>query len=232
MGVQGAGKGEQSKFIQEAYNIPQLSTGDLFRARKTMTDELSVRIQELMAKGILIPDDITCELVREWLDSDAAKSGAIFDGFPRNPVQAKWLDEYLQQKNEALTAAILLDLDLYTAFKRAFGRVSNDKTKKSYNIYFNKDGIKYEFVNDPAKQFPPRLEATEIESGEVMIRRADDANAAAILQRIDTYLEETASLVPYYKEQGILHTINALGTIPEVRDQVHQIIETARVKVK
>jgi adenylate kinase len=232
MGVQGAGKGEQSKFIQETYGIPQLSTGDLFRARKTMTDPLSVQIQEIMAKGGLISDDVTCKLVEEWLDSDAAKNGAIFDGFPRNPVQAKWLDEYLQKKQERLATAILLEIDLYTAFKRAFGRVENKETKKTYNIYFNNEGITSQFVKAKEDEFPPRLEVTETATNKVLFRRSDDANADAVVKRIDTYVAETASLVPYYEAQGILHKIDAHQSIPQVREEIHQIIESSRVKVK
>ena len=88
---------------------------------------------------------------------------------------------------------LLLQLDLYTAFKRAFGRVSHPDGSKSYNIYFNDDGIDWQFVDHPEKRFPPRLEAVEKATGTELVRRADDANAHAILKRIDTYVETTTA---------------------------------------
>ena len=124
MGVQGAGKGEQAKFIRERYGIPHVSTGDLFRAMKTREDELAKRVQQIMASGNLVDDATTNEVVKDRLSQPDAQGGVIFDGYPRTPNQAAWLESYLAERGEQINAVILLDLDLYTAFKRAFGRVS------------------------------------------------------------------------------------------------------------
>ena len=133
MGVQGAGKGVQAQFIKEHYNLPHVSTGDLFRAMKTREDELAKRVQDIMQSGALVDDDTTNEVVRDRLEQPDAASGVILDGFPRNQNQAAWLENYLAGKGQSLAAVLLLELDLYTAFKRAFGRVTA-QSGDSYNI--------------------------------------------------------------------------------------------------
>jgi len=216
MGVQGAGKGEQAKYITEDFNIPHISTGDLFRAMKDKTDALALRIQETTKQGRLVSDEETNEVLLERLNNSDTVNGFILDGYPRNQAQAEWLDEYLHSKNEKLTIALLLDLDLYVAFKRSFGRITS-KQKKSYNIYYNPTGIKYEFIEYPASFFPPRLEAMELETNTPLTRRPDDANAAAIVSRIDSFVTETQPLIPYYQQQGVLHRIQAERSIEDVR---------------
>lgn len=221
MGVQGAGKGEQARFITQKYGIPQLSTGDLFRAMKTRTDDFARRIQQLMAEGKLIDDETTCEVVRERLAMDDAQGGVIFDGFPRTPAQADWLGAYLQSNGHMLNAVILLDLDLYSAFKRAYGRVSA-ADGKTYNYYFNRGDVQFEFVPHEAKLFPPRLKATL--NGEELNRRPDDASADAVIKRIDTFVAETAPLVDYYQTAGTLYRIDAAGSIADVSAQIGAIL--------
>ena len=195
MGVQGAGKGEQAKFITAEYSIPHISTGDLFRAMKTRTDALARQVQEIMNRGELISDDITEAVVTDRLSQPDATNGVLFDGFPRTVGQAKWLTDYLKGHQTGVTAAILLDLDLYTAFKRAYGRVYTSDMQNSYNIYSKADGIQWTFVKDPEGKFPPRLDGTETATGKPLIRRPDDADAAAVIKRIDTYMVDTAPLV-------------------------------------
>ncbi len=226
MGVQGAGKGVQAKFIQEQYGIPQISTGDLFRAMKTRDDDFARHVQEIMASGQLVPDDDTNEMVRERLEQADAQNGAIFDGFPRNAVQAQWLEAYLASKGAAITAVLLLELDLYVAFKRAFGRVTN-AAGKSYNIYSNAEGIEWTFEEHPEKLFPPRLIAREIATGELLHRRPDDANAAAVIKRIDDYLQLTQPVIDYYKDKGLLVRIDAEQSIEAVRSAIANVIERA-----
>lgn len=229
MGVQGAGKGEQARFIRETYQIPHVSTGDLFRAMRTREDELAKRIQRLMGEGKLIDDDTTNEVVKDRLAQPDAANGVIFDGYPRTPAQADWLEDYLATKGEKVASVILLELDLYTAFKRAYGRISSGKTGKSYNIYYNNDGIDWEFVDDPSGlQHPPRLKAVTHEGDEDLVRRPDDAHAHAIIKRIDIFLETTQPLLDYYREKGLLHTIDADQSIQVVSDEIKQLIESVK----
>ncbi|MDX1993792.1 MAG: nucleoside monophosphate kinase [bacterium] len=223
MGVQGSGKGTQAAFLQQEYGIPHVSTGDLFRAMRTRTDSLAVSIQETMAAGKLISDAQTNQVVEERLQKDDARNGVIFDGYPRTIPQAEWLDQYLASKGAKLNAVLLLQLDLYTAFKRTFGRIGD------YNIYFNSDGIEWQFVNHEDKTlFPPRLEAVVTVTGEKLVRRPDDASAHAILKRIDTFIEETAVLIPYYKSRNIVYEIDANQPIETVRAEFKRIVEQVK----
>ena len=230
MGVQGAGKGEQAKFIRDTYKIPHVSTGDLFRAMKTREDDLAKRIQKTMADGNLVSDETTNEVVAERLSQPDAANGVIFDGYPRTPAQADWLEKYLESKGERVNIVMLLTLDLYTAFKRAFGRVSHPQNGKSYNIYYNSDEIDWEFVEHPDKAFPPQLKATEKGSGTALVRRADDGNADAVIKRIDTYIKTTQPLIAYYQGKGLLTEIHADQPISVVGYAIKVAIEAAQVK--
>ncbi len=228
MGVQGAGKGEQAKFIESTYGIPQVSTGDLFRAMKTRTDELAQRIQQIMAAGNLIDDDTTNEVVRERLSQPDAANGVILDGYPRTPAQADWLENYLNSRGEKVGAVLLFEIDLYTAFKRAFGRVKSSKTGETFNIYSNAGGIKsYTWEESPDKRFPPRLVAIAAD-GEELARRPDDASADAIIKRIDTFLKTTQPLIDHYKRKGLLKVIPAERSIEEVSAEVKRIIDAVK----
>lgn len=228
MGVQGAGKGEQAKFIRETYDIPHISTGDLFRAMKTREDDLAKRVQQIMAEGRLVDDATTNEVLQDRLNQPDAANGVILDGYPRNAAQADWLESYLESKGEHVNIVLLLQLDLYTAFKRAFGRVSHPDGSKSYNVYFNSDGVEWQFVDHPEKLFPPRLKAVETTTGTELVRRADDGSAHAILKRIDTYVESTQPLIDYYRSKGLLVEINADQPIPVVSEALKAAIDAAQ----
>lgn len=226
MGVQGSGKGEQARFMQEAYGIPQISTGDLFRALKTREDDFARGVQATMAEGKLIDDATTNEIVRQRLSEPDARKGAIFDGFPRTPAQAAWLDTYLAGKGEHINAVLLLDIDLFTAFKRAFGRVSA-KDGQSFNLYSKNDGVEFAWQEDAAGMYPPRLTGQLVESGEELKRRPDDAHAHAIIKRIDTFIETTAPLIAYYERQGIVRRVSAEQPIADVSAEIRRVLDEA-----
>lgn len=225
MGVQGSGKGTQAGFLQQDYHIPHVSTGDLFRAMKTRTDALAVSIQETMASGRLVSDEQTNAVVQDRFEQPDAENGALLDGYPRTVPQAQWLEDYLARKHARLNAVILLQLDLYTAFKRAFGRVG---AHGEYNIYYNNEGLAWQFVEHPEKAFPPRLEAHMADSGTPLLRRPDDANPDSIIKRIDTYLATTRTLIDYYDRQKIVHEVNADRSIEAVRAEIKAIVERSR----
>src|SRR5687768_9478097 len=185
MGIQGAGKGMQAGIISEAYNIPHVSTGDIFRAMKTRSDELAKRVQTILAEGRLVDDNTTNEVVADRLAQPDAANGVILDGYPRNPVQAAFLDKLLAEKGANINAVLLLDLDLYEAFKRAFGRVTA-ADGESYNYYSKQDNVEFIKEADPSGKFPPRLLAKL--NGEELKRRADDADAFSVIQRFEIYL--------------------------------------------
>jgi adenylate kinase len=228
MGPQGAGKGVQAGFIRQNYgNIPHISTGDLFRAMKTRTDAFAQQIQATMAAGQLISDETTCKMVEERLQLPDAANGVLFDGFPRTLPQAEWLEMYLKRKGEKIRAVLLLELDLYEAFRRTFGRVTA-ANGDSYNVYSNAEGIEWKWVDHPEKAFPPRLEASLKSSGEKLIRRPDDASADAVIKRLDDYLRTRQTLVPYYEPRDILYRVDAVQSIPAVSDQIKRILEAVK----
>ena len=225
MGVQGAGKGVQAGFISNTYEIPHVSTGDLFRAMRTREDELAKKVQSIMAAGDLISDDITNEIVADRLSQADARNGVILDGYPRNAAQADFLADLLAQKGEKVNAVLLLDLPLYTAFKRAFGRVTATNGD-SYNYYFKQGDVEFALEEHDSKQFPPRIVATL--NGEELKRRPDDADATAVIKRIDTYLASTMPLIEYYEEKGVVQRIDAEQSIEAVSARIKEILDSVK----
>jgi adenylate kinase len=226
LGVQGAGKGTQAGIIKNEYGIPHVSTDDLFRAMKTRDDDFARQIQEIMNAGALISDAITNQMVDERLSQPDSKDGVILDGFPRNVEQADWLEKFLASKGESVTAVILLELDLFTAFRRAFGRVKSESTGEFYNIYFNDDLVDVTFEEHPEKAYPPRIKATLKETGEALTRRADD-EAAFVVKRIDIFQLTTSPLIEYYREKGLLVEIDANQSIAAVSQAIKAKISAA-----
>ena len=225
MGVQGAGKGLQARFIEEHFGIPQVSTGDLFRAMRTRSDDLALKVQDIMASGRLVDDDATNAIVEDRLAQADAAGGVILDGYPRNQVQARFLDSHLATKGAKVDAVLLLELDLYTAFKRAFGRVSADDGA-SYNYYFNAEGVDFRWVADDSRVFPPRLEASLAGTNTMLNRRPDDASADAIVKRIDTFLDTTQPLISYFQSRGIVHSVAADQSIEAVWSDIRRVLDT------
>jgi adenylate kinase len=224
MGPQGAGKGEQAKFIRQQYGIPHVSTGDMFRAMKAREDDLARQVQAVMAAGQLISDDLTNQVVAERLAQPDCASGVILDGYPRTPNQAKFLDAYLEERHQALRAVILLEIDPFTAFKRAFGRVTASNGD-SYNIYYRNEGLTIRHEKSPNEEYPPKIVAT-LPSGEVLKRRPDDADAHAVIVRIETYLRDTQPLIDYYaKRNGLLHRVDATQSIDMVSQAIKKLLD-------
>lgn len=228
LGVQGAGKGVQAAWIQRQYGIPHISTGDLFRAMRTREDELAQRIQAIMASGQLISDEITNEVARDRLMQPDAAKGAILDGFPRNEVQAQWLAQHLAGRGDAVSAVLLLEIDLYVAFKRAFGRITTEDGQRVYNIFYQNEGIDWQLEEHPQREWPPRVTGHEVDGGMPLVRRPDDASADVVLRRIDTYMQTSMPLVDWYRERGLLRCVNAEQSIEQVSAELMAAIEATR----
>jgi adenylate kinase len=225
MGVQGAGKGVQAGIISEAYGIPHVSTGDMFRAMRTRSDELARSVQALMAEGKLIDDNTTNAVVADRLSQPDAANGVILDGYPRNEAQAAFLDKFLAEKGTKVNAVLLLNLDLYEAFKRAFGRVTA-ADGESYNYYSKQDNVEFRFEHDPNGKFPPRLVATQ--GNEELKRRPDDGDAFAVIKRIEIYLAETMPVLSYYDAKGLVLKIDASKSIEAVTEDIKTNIEAVK----
>ncbi|MEL6524500.1 MAG: nucleoside monophosphate kinase [Chloroflexota bacterium] len=226
MGVQGAGKGMQAGFINETYGIPHVSTGDIFRGLQNRTDELAQRVKAILDAGDLVDDATTNELVADRLNEPDAENGVILDGYPRNEVQAEFLTNYLQEKGEQVNAVILLDLNLFTAFKRAFGRVTDKETGESFNYYYKQGDVNFEVEKDADDVYPPRLVATR--DGRELKRRGDDADAMSVINRIDTYLDQTMPVVEYFDSKGVVQKIDADQSIAEVSKAIKAAIDSVK----
>ena len=229
MGPQGAGKGVQAQLLSAGLKIPHVSTGDLFRAIRQREDELAREVQAVMATGRLIDDALTNEVLRDRLEQPDAKAGAVLDGYPRNLVQAEFLSRYLAGRSDRLRAALLLELDLFEAFRRTYGRITA-AGGRSYNIYGGDAGVEWEFVEHPERAYPPQLRAHLLETGEALLRRPDDAHAHAIIQRIEAFLALKQELVGYYEARGILFRIDAAQEIKAVAAQIADVIASAPVE--
>jgi adenylate kinase len=211
MGVQGAGKGTQAQFIMQEFGIPHISTGDLFRAMKTLDTPLAREVQDLMAAGNLIPDDLTNRIVDERLKQPDAQKGAIFDGYPRTVPQAKSFDDLLAQKGERINLVLLLELDREEAIKRLEGRRYSQDGKRVYNIHFD----------------PPKQEGIDDVDGLPLVQRADDTREG-IEKRINAYYVQTMPLIEYYENAGLLIRVNADHPIEEVHAEVQNAVKAIK----
>ncbi len=189
-----AGKGTQSKLLNEKYNIPHISTGDLLREEISKGTDLGNKIAETMNTGSLISDDIVLGLLEKRLKDDDTNKGFILDGFPRNTNQAIILDELLEKLNKKIDYVIVLDLDREIAKKRIIGRLSCPKCGAIYNELFEE--LK------PLNEGICNIDETQL------IKRADD-NETTFDKRYDTYIEQTSPLIDYYSNKGLIYNIDS-----------------------
>lgn len=199
IGVQGAGKGTQAAILQEKLGLLHVSTGDLFRAMKTEDTPLAHKVQELMAKGELIPDDVTNEMVEQRFAKPDAQRGVILDGYPRSSGQAQFLDDLLAKQGDRVVVVPVLQLEREVAIKRAEGRRYSQDKSRVYNIYFN----------------PPQNEGVDDVDGLPLMQREDDTREA-VERRIDLFYESTQPLIDYYQSRGIVAEIDADQSIDKV----------------
>ena len=207
MGAPGAGKGTQARLLQERLHLPQISTGDIFRALKNVQTPLAQEVREIMERGQLIPDELTIQLVKERTAQDDCKPGYILDGFPRTTAQARSLEHLAaEQRNDII--AVLIDVPLDLLEKRMTGRRSCPVCNEIYNIYFK----------------PPRHDnVCDLHPQATLIQRADD-NSETVRARLATYEEQTRPLVEYYKTAGLLHTVDGTRKPEEIYEDIVRVL--------
>ncbi len=200
VGPPGAGKGTQAQFIAEYLSVPKISTGDIFRANVGQGTPLGLQAKAFMDRGDLVPDDVTIDMVRLRLAEPDAQSGFLLDGFPRTVPQAEVLDDMLQE-----IAGTKLDvvLELVVEKDEVVRRLSGRRTCRTCNHIWHVDF-------DP----PEREGICDLDGGELYQR--DDDQAATILNRLDVYDAQTAPLVNYYAERGVLVGIDATGPVDDI----------------
>ena len=195
LGPPGAAKGTQAAKIIEKYNIPHISTGDIFRENIKKGTELGKKAQEYMNRGELVPDDLVIEIATTRLLEDDCKDGFLLDGFPRTVYQAEKLDEFLAAHGSKIDKVIDIEVGKEELMERLTGR----RVCKSC-------GASYHIVN-----IPPKKEGVCDVCGGELIQRADD-NAETVANRIEVYEAQTMPLVEYYEKAGnIAHIDGATG---------------------
>ncbi|CEP50334.1 adenylate kinase [[Clostridium] sordellii] len=199
LGPPGAGKGTQAAGIVEKYNIPHISTGDIFRKNIKEGTELGKKAKGFIDQGLLVPDELTVGLVTDRISQPDCKNGFMLDGFPRNVAQAQHLDEYLKEVGISLDKVVNIEVGKDILVGRAVGRRICKSCGATYHVEFN----------------PPKVDGVCDVCGGELYQRADD-NEETVSKRIQVYLDETKPLVNYYSQEGIIANINGQQSIDKV----------------
>ncbi|WP_101773956.1 adenylate kinase [Peptostreptococcus faecalis] len=207
LGPPGAGKGTQAANIVKNYNIPHISTGDIFRKNIKEGTELGRKAKEYMDQGNLVPDELTCDLVASRLSEKDCESGFMLDGFPRNLFQAEYLDKFLSEKGIELDRVINIEVDPKLLVERACGRRICKTCGATYHIKFN----------------PSKVEGICDVCNSELSQRPDD-NEETVSNRIQVYISETKPLVEYYTEKGKIANIDGARDIDEVFGDIKNIL--------
>jgi adenylate kinase len=208
LGAPGAGKGTQAKKLIERYSIPQISTGDILRKAVQDGTPLGKEAKSYMDKGELVPDNVVIGIIKERLTQEDCKKGYILDGFPRNVAQAKALDEMLLSLNSPLDYAISIDVPFDELMKRLTGRRTCRNCGQMYNIYFT----------------PPKKNGVCDKCGGELYQRDDDKEET-IRKRLEVYEAQTAPVIGYYREKGILKSVPGTGEIDDIFNKIISILE-------
>jgi adenylate kinase len=208
LGAPGSGKGTQAKLLTEKYRIPHVSTGDLLRANLAAGTPLGLQAKAAMDAGQLVSDDLVLAIIRERLKNPDAKKGFILDGFPRNIPQANALDAMLRNISQPLDAAILMEVDFDILMQRLTGRRTCENCGAAYNVYTN----------------PPRLDDQCDRCGGPLHHRADD-NEETIGNRLRVYEGQTKPLIGYYRDQGRIETVDAVGDVKDILKRMIAVLD-------
>ena len=201
LGAPGSGKGTQAFKISERYDLPHISTGDIFRDNIAAKTPVGMRIKEIIDGGDLAPDDLTIEIVKERLSRPDCKNGYLLDGFPRNLVQADALEKF-----GAPTAVINIEIPLGKLERRLTGRRSCENCKGSFHIDFIKDA-----------------EKCPVCGGKLFVRKDD--NPESVKERFAVYSKQTQPLVEYYEKRNVLFSVNGDLPVDEVFGEIVAVLE-------
>ena len=207
LGAPGAGKGTQAKQIADKYSIPHISTGDIFRANLKEGTELGKKAKEYMDQGLLVPDELTCDLVMDRIGQEDCKNGFVLDGFPRTIPQAEALDAALKKIGQKMDYAIDVDVPDDNIINRMSGR------RACLNC-----GATYHIVSIPTK-----VEGVCDRCGSQVVLRDDD-QPETVKKRLEVYHVQTQPLIDYYKTQDILKTVDGTQPMEQVFDAIVEIL--------
>lgn len=207
LGAPGAGKGTQAKKIAEVCKIPHISTGDIFRANIKNGTELGAKAKTYMDKGLLVPDELVCDLVVDRIQRDDCKNGFILDGFPRTIPQAEALKAALTAIEEKMEYAIDIDVPDENIINRMAGRRACVGCGATYHVEFN----------------PTKVEGVCDVCGDKLILRDDD-KPETVKRRLDVYHEQTQPLIDFYKKEGILVTVDGTQSMDKVFEDILKVL--------
>lgn len=212
MGAPGAGKGTQARLLHERLNLPQISTGDMFRALKEAQTPLAVEVRALMQAGQLVPDDVTIRVVQGRTAQDDCKKGYILDGFPRTPAQAAMLETLAAEQGKKIQA-IEIEVPRDLLAKRMVGRRNCPVCGEIYNIYFK----------------PPQHDnVCDLHPEAQLNHRADD-NLGTVQARLATYEEQTRPLLDYYnKAASLLHVVDGTREPELIYEDIEKILKSEK----
>ncbi|WP_243292404.1 adenylate kinase [Bacillus sp. FJAT-47783] len=199
MGLPGAGKGTQAEKIVEQYNIPHISTGDMFRAAMKEGTELGLKAKSFIDQGELVPDEVTIGIVRERLGKNDCEKGFLLDGFPRTVAQAEALEEILTELNKQIDFVINIDVNQEILMERLTGRRICKNCGATYHLVFN----------------PPSQSDTCDKCGGELYQRADD-NEETVANRLEVNVKQTKPLLDFYESKGYLRNIDGQQPIDKV----------------
>ena len=207
-GPPGAGKGTQGDNLVRNFDLFKISTGDLLRKEIENKSPLTSRIEQAIDKGLLAPDKIINDLIEKILSDKKYSNRLIFDGYPRNLSQVKTLDDLMKKYNQKINCVLSLKVDKNIITKRILGRQSCSKCGLTFNVFFN----------------PSTKENHNCDS-KFLQKRSDD-NEKIIAQRYKTYLKDTLPIINYYKDQSLLHEIEAINNIASINGEISTIISS------
>jgi adenylate kinase len=208
LGPPGAGKGTQAELLAEKLELPHISSGDIFRENTKNGTELGKLAQTFMSQGKLVPDDLTIAMIRERFSRPDCARGAILDGFPRTPAQADALEVMLKGFGGQVNLVPFITAPTEALIERLTGRWTCRANGHIFHVRFN-----------PPKQ----AGVCDIDGSELYQR--DDDKAETVTNRIKVYQDQTAPLIDYYKQRGILAEINGLAPVEEVSTQLMSVLK-------
>jgi adenylate kinase len=207
IGAPGAGKGTQAKMLQERHGLPQISTGDIFRALSKSDTPLARQIKEILASGQLVSDELVIRVVEERTSQDDCRNGYILDGFPRTIAQAEKLEDLVQTQDKQLQA-ILIDVPFDVLEKRTTGRRNCPVDGEIYNIYFR----------------PPIQENVCDEHPEFQLIQREDDTEEKVKARLDVYTGQTQPLIDYYEKSKRLQRIDGTKEPETVYQELEKLV--------
>jgi adenylate kinase len=213
LGPPGAGKGTQAARLTEDFHLPYIATGDMLRAAVKAGTALGKQAKDYMDRGDLVPDEVIIGMILDCMEGPDCADGFLLDGFPRNVQQAESLESAMKEKGRGVTATMLIDVPDDEVVKRISGRRVCQKNGHVYNVFSD----------------PPKHDGVCDQDGSRLVQREDDAEDV-VRNRLAVYHEQTAPLIAFYEDRGVLKRFDGTRSPTEVHDHIRATIATLRLE--